>query len=50
VPEASASRASTPGKRAAEGDELDLSVRQSKKVRVKEENEEEAEEEDYVIV
>ncbi|KFX90268.1 hypothetical protein O988_08284 [Pseudogymnoascus sp. VKM F-3808] len=50
VPEASASRASTPGKRAAEGDELDLSVRQSKKVRVKEEDEEEAEEEDYVIV
>ncbi|ELR08999.1 histone acetyltransferase 1 [Pseudogymnoascus destructans] len=41
VPEASASsRATPPGKRVAEGGELDLSVRQSKKARVKEEAEE----------
>ncbi|KFZ12627.1 hypothetical protein V502_07017 [Pseudogymnoascus sp. VKM F-4520 (FW-2644)] len=40
VPEASGSRATTPGKRAAEGAELDLSVRQSKKARIEEEEEE----------
>ncbi|OBT86133.1 hypothetical protein VE02_05426 [Pseudogymnoascus sp. 03VT05] len=41
VPEASSSsRATTLGKRAAEGKELDLSVRQSKKVKVEEEAEE----------
>ncbi|KFY87767.1 hypothetical protein V500_06785 [Pseudogymnoascus sp. VKM F-4518 (FW-2643)] len=41
VPEASGSRATTPGKRAAEGAELDLSVRQSKKARIEEEEDEE---------
>ncbi|OBT96054.1 histone acetyltransferase 1 [Pseudogymnoascus verrucosus] len=40
VPEAIESRATTPGKRAAEGDELDLSVRQSKKVKVEDAEEE----------
>lgn len=40
VPEASVSRSTTPGKRAAESAELDLSVRQSKKVRIEEEAEE----------
>ncbi|KFY15478.1 hypothetical protein V492_01963 [Pseudogymnoascus sp. VKM F-4246] len=40
VPEASGSGVSTPGKRPAEGAELDLSVRQSKKVKIEEEEEE----------
>ncbi|OBT68213.1 hypothetical protein VE03_02411 [Pseudogymnoascus sp. 23342-1-I1] len=40
VPEASGSRATTPGKRGAEGADLDLSVRQSKKVKIGEEEEE----------